>query len=222
MPRGIPNVKRDESQGMRYTTFHVPPQYVLIVRTTTSPSNATLRLNPKHMSTSYLKVDTNTIWGRKAVKSKTMADEPPPEVRPRPHHMAYSLHDETHNVLMCAGCPGQGRRGSHVVVFHLGSRYLRVGRASDVTPVTVPNVIARKTINPPAPTHIKGIYRPGKGRARALPPPPANGDEYAIARGSDDPVRPATLVPLTLTPFSDACLAALTVPCGGSSMKKSK
>ena len=28
MPRGIPNVKRDESQGMRYTTFNVPAQYV--------------------------------------------------------------------------------------------------------------------------------------------------------------------------------------------------
>ena len=28
MPRGIPNVKRDESQGMRYTTFHVPAQCV--------------------------------------------------------------------------------------------------------------------------------------------------------------------------------------------------
>ena len=33
MPRGIPNVKRDESQGMRYTTFHVPPQYVPIIDT---------------------------------------------------------------------------------------------------------------------------------------------------------------------------------------------
>jgi hypothetical protein len=33
MPRGIPNVKRDESQGMRYTTFHVPPQYVPIIHT---------------------------------------------------------------------------------------------------------------------------------------------------------------------------------------------
>ena len=43
MPRGIPNVKRDESQGMRYTTFHVPPQYVqyqsLPTMTPTKPLN---------------------------------------------------------------------------------------------------------------------------------------------------------------------------------------
>jgi actin-related protein len=84
---------------------------------------------------------------------------------------------------------GQGRRGSHVVVIHFGSRYLRVGRASDVTPVTVPNVIARKTINAPTPTFIKRISRPRKGRARALPPLPTSNDEYAVVRGSDDPVR---------------------------------
>ncbi|KAH9990563.1 actin-related protein [Russula vinacea] len=142
MPRGIPNVKRDESQGMRYTTFHVPPP-----------------LNPKHMSTSYLKSENNSMWGRKAARSKITTDEPPPE----------------------------GRRGSHVVVIHPGSRFLRVGRASDVTPVTVPNVIARKTINAPTPTFVKRISRPRKGRARALPPLPTSNDEYAVVRGSDDP-----------------------------------
>jgi hypothetical protein len=39
------------------------------------------RLNPKHMSTSYLKSESNIIWGPKATRSKTVADEPPPEVR---------------------------------------------------------------------------------------------------------------------------------------------
>ncbi|KAF8268785.1 actin-related protein [Lactarius quietus] len=141
MPRGIPNVKRDESQGMRYTTFHVPSQ-----------------LNPKHMSTSYLKSENQSIWARKAARNKTATDEPPPE----------------------------GRRGSHVIVIHPGSRYLRVGRASDVTPLTVPNVIARKTINAPEPSFFKGISRPRNGRTRP-PPPPPNGDEYAVARASDDP-----------------------------------
>lgn len=99
------------------------------------------------------------MWGRKAARSKTTTDDPPPE----------------------------GRRGSHVVVIHLGSRYLRVGRASDVTPVTVPNVIARKTIKAPAPTCVKGISRPRKGHARAQSPPSTSNDEYAVARGSDDP-----------------------------------
>ncbi|KAI0306069.1 actin-like ATPase domain-containing protein [Multifurca ochricompacta] len=141
MPRGIPNVKRDESQGMRYTTFHVPSQ-----------------LNPKHMNTSYLKSEAQTIWARKPARSKAAADEPPPE----------------------------GRRGAHVVVIHPGSRYLRVGRASDVTPVTVPNVIARKSINAPAPVFFRGILRPRDGRPRSLLSPP-NGDESVVARGSDDP-----------------------------------
>ena len=72
---------------------------------------------------------------------------------------------------------------------------MRVGRASDVTPVTVPNVIARKTTNAPAPMSVKGISRPQKGHARALPTPPTGNDEYAVARGSDDPVRPALFSP---------------------------
>ncbi|KAI0272353.1 hypothetical protein BC834DRAFT_856390 [Gloeopeniophorella convolvens] len=141
MPRGIPNVKRDESQGMRYTTLHVPPQ-----------------LNPKHMSASYLKSESQTIWARKAARSKIATDEPPPE----------------------------GRRGSQVIVIHPGSRYLRIGRASDVTPTTVPSVVARKTTGATTSTSVRGISRPRSGRAQP-PPPPANGDEYAVARTSDDP-----------------------------------
>lgn len=157
-----------------------------------------------------------------------MTDEPPPEVRlgTSPiQPISYTM--KTHNVLMCADWPEQGRRGSHVVVFHLGSRYLRVGRASDVTPVTVPNVIARKTINPPAPTFIKGIFRPGKGRARAVTLP-ANSDEYAIARGSDDPVRPIPIpiptLALTLYPLFSICVfgAAGCALYDGSSMKRSR
>ena len=85
-------------------------------------------------------------------------------------------------------------------MIHPGSRYLRVGRASDVTPTTVPNVIARKTANAPAPTFVKAISRPKKGRARALPPLPTSNDEYAVTRASDDPVRPRSVLlpPTTL------------------------
>jgi len=164
---------------MRYTAFHVPPQ-----------------LNPKHMSASYLKSELNTMWGRKAARSKTTSDEPPPE----------------------------GRRGSHVVVIHLGSRYLRVGRASDVTPVTVPNVIARKTINAPAPTFVKGISRPRRGRARGLPSPPAANDESAVARESDDAVRPAfPCSPLPDPPVRRTRVLRLIVcDADRSSMRKSR
>ena len=47
MPRGIPNVKRDESQGMRYTTFHLPPQYVPIVYTMNPVSKLYLQTQPE-------------------------------------------------------------------------------------------------------------------------------------------------------------------------------
>lgn len=40
------------------------------------------------------------------------------------------------------------RRGSQVIVIHPGSRYLRIGRASDVNPVTVPCVVARRAKGP--------------------------------------------------------------------------
>jgi actin-related protein 8 len=99
---------------------------------------------------------------------------------------------------MWMGRLAQGRRGSHVIVIHPGSRYLRVGRASDVTPLTVPNVIARKTINAPEPSFFKGISRPRNGRTRP-PLPPPNGDEYAVARASDDPVRISMRTPLILS-----------------------
>ena len=40
---------------------------------------------------------------------------------------------------------GQDALGSKVVVIHPGSRYLRIGLASDALPKTVPMVIARKS-----------------------------------------------------------------------------
>ena len=52
------------------------------------------------MGTSYLKTEMNTIWGRKATRSKTTADEPPPEVRLGPHDSTHLLHNDMHNVLM--------------------------------------------------------------------------------------------------------------------------
>jgi hypothetical protein len=79
-----------------------------------------------------------------------------------------------------------------VVVIHPGSRYLRIGKASDVTPLSVPNVIARKHKPPiPEPTFVESITRPRKGRdVHSSTPHPPNGDEYAVSPPSDDdPVR---------------------------------
>ncbi|TFY71544.1 hypothetical protein EVG20_g1464 [Dentipellis fragilis] len=152
MPRGIPNVKRDDSEGMRYTSFHVPLPFHTL----------TYRLNPKHMSTSYLKSESQTVWARNAAKNKSIGED---------------------------AAPGEGRRGSQVIVIHPGSRYLRIGRASDMTPVTIPNVVARKT-KPPVPesVFVEGISRPLRGRSKpATPATPAPADEYAVVTASDDP-----------------------------------
>ena len=55
----------------------------------------------------------------------------------------------------------QNRRGAQVIVLHPGSRFFRLGKATDVTPVTVPCVVARKCRPPvPAVTRVEGIVRP--------------------------------------------------------------
>lgn len=77
-----------------------------------------------------------------------------------------------------------------MVVIHPGSRFLRIGRASDVNPITVPNVVARKT-KPPVPTtaFVEGISRPRKGKKAAHTSiVPQKDDEYGISLASDDPV----------------------------------
>ncbi|KAG5724906.1 putative actin-related protein 8 [Termitomyces sp. T112] len=116
MPRGIPNARRDDT-GFRYTTFHVP-----------------LVANPKHMSTTYLKSESQTIWARNA---KNKASE--------------------------ENLPTDSRRGSQVIVVHPGSRSVLIGKASDVSPTSVPNVVARKC-KPPVPefVRIEGASRPRK------------------------------------------------------------
>ncbi|KAI9464248.1 hypothetical protein HD554DRAFT_1286387 [Boletus coccyginus] len=143
MPRGIPNPKKDDF-GMRYTSMHVP-----------------LALNPKHMGTSYLKSESQTLWARNAARKQKLAVEDMPT-------------------------PPEQRRGSQVVVIHPGSRYLRIGKASDVTPIAIPNVIARKHKGSiPEPEYIENIARPRKGRN--IPSANSNGDEYEVTPPSDDP-----------------------------------
>ncbi|TFK75011.1 actin-like ATPase domain-containing protein [Pluteus cervinus] len=125
MPRGIPNARRDET-GMKFTTFHVP-----------------LATNPKHMTSYYLKSETQTQWARNAAKRNK------------------SQNEET------SAAPEQ-RRGSQVLVIHPGSRFLRIGKASDVTPVSVHNIVARKCkTSVPKPSHVERISRPRFGRRGA-------------------------------------------------------
>jgi actin-related protein 8 len=84
----------------------------------------------------------------------------------------------------------QTRRGSNVVVIHPGSRNLRIGKACDVNPVTIPNVIARKQKSPvPKPTYIEGVARPNtiRSKTQASSSTSPDADEYSVSVASDDP-----------------------------------
>lgn len=73
-------------------------------------------------------------------------------------------------------------------MIHPGSRWLRIGRASEVAPVVIPHVIARKHKPPvPPPTFVPCISRPQKGKEKLLPST-KKGDEYSVENPSDDPV----------------------------------
>jgi actin-related protein 8 len=54
----------------------------------------------------------------------------------------------------------QDKRGRNTVVIHPGSRWLRIGRASDILPISIPNVIARRMKKPSSPDFVRGIRRP--------------------------------------------------------------
>ncbi|KAJ7446742.1 hypothetical protein FB451DRAFT_1291356 [Mycena latifolia] len=122
--------------------------------------------NPKHTLSSYLKSESQSVWARNAQKkSKARQDD--------------------------VVTPQESRRGSQVIVIHPGSRFLRLGKASDVFPVTVPNVVARK-VNPPSdappPKFVEAIYRPRKGNTVPQEEESSeNNDEYAVNITSDDP-----------------------------------
>lgn len=76
-----------------------------------------------------------------------------------------------------------------MIVLHPGSRFLRIGKASDVSPVTIPSVVARKC-KPPVPrsVQVERILRPRKDR-RPIESETENNEEYDIPVTSDDPVR---------------------------------
>ncbi|KAL9713508.1 Actin-like protein arp8 [Leucoagaricus gongylophorus] len=120
MPRAS-NAKKDEAK-MRFTTFTMPPS-----------------ANPKHVNSTYLKSETQTLWSRNA--SKRLRD---------------GNNEDSTQVLV-----EPQRRGSQVIVIHPGSRFLRIGRACDVIPLSIPCVVARKCRTKiPKVTRIRNVARP--------------------------------------------------------------
>ncbi|KAI5123511.1 hypothetical protein M0805_006671 [Coniferiporia weirii] len=128
-----------------------------------------VQANPKLTASSYLKYDTQSVWARNAARAgkSRLVEE------------------------LAPGVP-EGRRGGKVLVVHPGSRWLRIGRAADVVPVTIPHVLARRVRTPPAapPVFRRNISRP-RARGVVSEPGPADArkdDEYAVTVTSDDPV----------------------------------
>ncbi|KAI0692449.1 actin-like ATPase domain-containing protein [Cytidiella melzeri] len=126
--------------------------------------------NPKNMGTTYLKSESQTLWARNAFKAHAA-------------NRNRALGEDV-GVLPSA----EGRRGSKVIVIHPGSRWIRIGRASDVTPLSIPNVIARKHKSPVPPLKfVKGVSRPRPERERGYVSTVSQaGDEYSVALASDD------------------------------------
>ncbi|KAJ7782036.1 hypothetical protein DFH07DRAFT_792382 [Mycena maculata] len=127
--------------------------------------NVPMAPNPKNMVSNYLKSESQSMWARNTQKkAKARQDD--------------------------AVTPQDFRRGSQIIVIHPGSRVLRIGKASDVFPVAVPNVVARK-INPasaaPPTTFVEGIYRPRGDTVPKQEEDSQNKDEYAVTVTSDDP-----------------------------------
>ncbi|BGP25622.1 actin-related protein 8 [Rhodotorula toruloides] len=100
---------------------------------------------------------------------------------------------------------------SRTLVIHPGSRWLRIGRANNLTPVAVPNVIARKTTRAiPTPADVKGkgkaIEADGAGRAIAPNGSTANGSTATSAA----PAAPALPAGGALPPLPGAAQPAPT------------
>ncbi|KAF8637628.1 hypothetical protein AX17_002697 [Amanita inopinata Kibby_2008] len=147
MPRGVP--KKDET-GMRYTLFTIPPA-----------------ITQKHISTTYLKNDSQTLWSRNAArKSKAPVEE-----------ISTSTPQEQ-----------KGRRGSQVIVIHLGSRFLRVGKASEVNPITVPCVVAWKCKGSVvSPAFVEGVSRPKRVKLTSTATTSGHGEEHDKLMTQEDP-----------------------------------
>ncbi|THH11839.1 hypothetical protein EW145_g366 [Phellinidium pouzarii] len=120
--------------------------------------------NPKLTASSYQRSDSQTVWARNATRASKARED--------------------------VGAP-EGRRGAKVLVIHPGSRWLRIGRAADVVPVSIPHVIARRVRDPPAapPSSVHNISRPRMRRhtSDAGPADARKDDEYAVTVASDDP-----------------------------------
>ena len=73
----------------------------------------------------------------------------------------------------------QEKRGRNTIVFHPGTRLLKIGRATDIVPLLIPHVIARRTTVKLNTTHLEVIRRPTPLRREKAPIVPDDPPEDA-------------------------------------------
>lgn len=83
MPRGVPNTKKDEG-GLRFTTFNVPLSSVQPISLLSSIADFRKSANPKHVNSTYLKSDTQTLWSRNASKRLRDGNNEDSNLQPEP------------------------------------------------------------------------------------------------------------------------------------------
>ncbi|CAE6409631.1 unnamed protein product [Rhizoctonia solani] len=102
-------------------------------------------INTKNVSSSYLRSESQTIWARNAAANAQ---------RKRTAEEAFTGKEKT--------LPTDGAPGSKTLVIHPGSRWLKMGMATDVFPVQIPNLIVRKcrTGTAPEAPFRNGLFKP--------------------------------------------------------------
>ncbi|KAG8691727.1 actin-like protein arp8 [Ceratobasidium sp. 423] len=106
-------------------------------------------INTKNVSSTYLRSENQTIWARNAAANAQ---------RKRTAEEAFTSKEKA--------LPTDGAPGSKTLVIHPGSRWLKIGMATDVFPVQVPNVIARRCRTGTAPKAVfhNGVIQPASER----------------------------------------------------------
>ncbi|CAE6454300.1 unnamed protein product [Rhizoctonia solani] len=131
-------------------------------------------INTKNVSSTYLRSESQTIWARNAAANAQ---------RKRTAEEAFAG-KEKEKAPATDGAPG-----SKTLVIHPGSRWLKIGMATDVFPVQVPNVIARRCRTgtvPPAVFH-HGVVQPASERNSPADSAREKGKGREMSADSEDP-----------------------------------
>ncbi|KAK0525215.1 actin-like protein arp8 [Tilletia horrida] len=176
-----PNPPPDATQELplAYTTFYVPPP-----------------INVKNQTSSYLKSEGQTWLARAAAApSKRRKLDPsagdaaaavPGSAKGKAPIRADAELDVEDEELETE--EDLAAQHANTIIIHPGSQYLRIGRATDLFPVSVPNVIARK--ERPTPYELQRRAQQGRGPSAnggggtAFPSPSQNGNAIAGPSGS--------------------------------------